>query len=334
MYLFVLIIFLYSFIMRIILFIIFFILSFPITTFSWEKVPVPDYVNKKTKSPWNFYDDFEDQKVGKVNLKRYQINDKGAGRKPFKIKQESNGNKFIEISVEHGWNKCCGKWVKTERAEIEVRPKRTLNKEIWYGFRLRFPKNFIFVNDRLLVSQFKNQFKNMKKSPLLHINFYENGKVIDVGGDTGGKATTKYNKPEAIIHRVANKFRDKNGKFELYRFKVREQPYLSSWNLSSTDTSYPKSFKGIKLGEWNVFKIGIKNSKSEDGFMKVFINEEKVLDYSGITFDWKGTYTGSHIRVGPYRDSDPDGDGYPRQSIHYDDFIVVSDKKTIDKYLN
>ena len=75
------------------------------------------------------------------------------------------------------------------------------------------------------------------------------------------------------------KFRDKNGKFELYRFKVREQPYLSSWNLSSTDTSYPKSFKGIKLGEWNVFKIGIKNSKSEDGFMKVFINEEKVLDY-------------------------------------------------------
>ena len=68
--------------------------------------------------------------------------------------------------------------------------------------------------------------------------------------------------------------------------------------------------------------------------MKVFINEEKVLDYSGITFNWKGTYTGSHIRVGPYRDSDPDGDGYPRQSIHYDDFIVVSDKKTLDKLIN
>ena len=155
-----------------------------------------------------------------------------------------------------------------------------------------------------------------------------------MGGDTGGIAKTKYNKPEAIIHRVANWFYNKNGKYELYRFKIREQDYQYARQLSSTDTSYPKSFKGIKLGEWNVFKIGIKNSKSEDGFMKVFINEEKVLDYSGITFDWKGTYTGSYIRVGPYRDSDPDGNGYPRQSIHYDDFIVVSDKKTLDKYLN
>ena len=312
----------------------FLIYSFSITAYGWEKVPIPDYVNKKTKSPWNFYDDFEDQKVGKVNLKRYQINDKGAGRKPFKIKQETNGNKFLEISVEHGWNKCCGKWVKTERAEIEVRPKRTLNKEIWYGFRLRFPENFVFVDDRLLVSQFKNQFKDMKKSPLLHINFYENGKTIDIGGDTGGKATTKYNKPEAIIHRVANKFKIKNGKYELYKYKVRDQRYQPSSMLSSTNSKHPRSLQYIIPGKWNVFKIGIKNSKSEEGFVKVFINEEKALDYSGITFDWKGNYTGSYIRLGPYRDSHPDNGRYPKQSIHYDDFTVVSDKKTLDKYLN
>ena len=42
---------------------IFLFLSFPITTYSWETVPVPDYVDKKTKSPWNFYDDFEDKKL-------------------------------------------------------------------------------------------------------------------------------------------------------------------------------------------------------------------------------------------------------------------------------
>ena len=73
-------------------------------------------------------------------------------------------------------------------------------------------------------------------------------------------------------------------------------------------------------------------NESFGGFL--FINDEIVLNYSGITFDWKGNYTGSHIRIGPYRDSDPLGVGYPRQSIHYDDFIVVSDKKTLDKYLN
>ena len=35
----------------------------PNNLYAWEKVPVPDYVDKKTKSPWNFYDDFEDQNL-------------------------------------------------------------------------------------------------------------------------------------------------------------------------------------------------------------------------------------------------------------------------------
>ena len=45
-------------------------------------------------------------------------------------------------------------------------------------------------------------------------------------------------------------------------------------------------------------------------------------------------YEGTDIRIGPYRNSDPNGDGYPIKTIHFDDFIVVSDKKTLDKYLN
>ena len=31
--------------------------------------------------------------------------------------------------------------------------------------------------------------------------------------------------------------------------------------------------------------------------------------------------------------TDEYGEGYPPQSVHYDDFIVVSDKKTLDQYL-
>ena len=42
----------------------------PNNLYAWEKVPVPDYVDKKTKSPWNFYDDFEDQKLNKYINKR------------------------------------------------------------------------------------------------------------------------------------------------------------------------------------------------------------------------------------------------------------------------
>ena len=112
---------------------VFLVLMFSVFTsqsIAWEKVPLPDYVDKKTKSPWNFYDDFEDQKVGKLKLKKYQISNYGAGRKPFKIKQEENGNKFLEISVEHGWNKCCFGKFYSERAELEPKSKRALNKEI------------------------------------------------------------------------------------------------------------------------------------------------------------------------------------------------------------
>ena len=48
-------------------------LLFSGSSFAWEKIPVPDYVNKKTKSPWNFYEDFEDKKIGKLRLKKLRV---------------------------------------------------------------------------------------------------------------------------------------------------------------------------------------------------------------------------------------------------------------------
>mgnify|MGYP001338557972 FL=1 len=320
---------------------------------AWEKVPVPDYVNKKTKSPWNFYDDFEDQKLGKAKIrKNYNINDKGTGSKPFKIKQDPNGNKFLEVTVKHGWNKCCGSWVNTERAEFEAKQKRSLNKEIWYGFRMRLPENFMHIDDRVLISQFKNQFNPMKKSPLVGIRFYDNGDALSLQGDTGGVASTKWNDKESKIHKVGVKYFKNNDKWNLIESKIRGEEKIKLWkcniskNMKAYDTTslkLPKycknlktvtSFPANKLGEWTVFKIGIKNSKKKDGFVKIYKDDQLMWDYSGVTFDWKGQYKHSDIRIGIYRDSDPNGSGYPDQSIHFDDFTVVSDKKTLDKYLN
>ena len=96
-----------------------------------------------------------------------------------------------------------------------------------------------------------------------------------------------------------------------------------------------KLFKITKLGEWSTYKIGIYNTKDDDGFVKIFKDNKLIFNYEGITYDWKGRYTGSYIRIGIYRDSGKRiGIEYPDQSIHFDDFIVVSDKKTLDKYLN
>ncbi len=354
----------------------FLIFSFSITAYGWEKVPIPDYVNKKTKSPWNFFDDFEDQKLGKVNLKKYEINNKGKGNKPFKIKQDTDGNKFLEITVKHGWNKCCGSWNNTERAEFQVKGKKTLNKEIWYGFKVRLPKDFNHINDRVLINQFKNNFDNMKKSPLLGIRFYENGNKLDLGGDTGGRATIKWNKKEHKKHAIRYQYLKVNDSWVLNKIKERDTDYgnvstcnnenncsgceeyftrgICCYDLdgkpiwkkkgylnSGEKPSFCNKIKKIKkkievneLGKWTTFKIGIKNSKKEDGYVKVYKDNNLIMNYNGITFDWKGNYYSSLIRIGLYRNSDPNGTGYPDQSIHFDDFIVVSDKKTLDKYLN
>ena len=134
----------------------------PNNLYAWEKVPVPDYVDKKTKSPWNFYDDFEDQKFNKYihsSSKNYKTNSNKVGKKPYKFKKDPDGNTYMEVTVKHGWNKCCSDSpADTERAEFSPKYKRTTNKEIWYGFRFRFPKDFKHIDDRILITQFKNQF--------------------------------------------------------------------------------------------------------------------------------------------------------------------------------
>ena len=44
------------------------------------------------------------------------------------------------------------------------------------------------------------------------------------------------------------------------------------------------------------YKIGIRNSDEEDGFMKVFKDDELIMNYQGITFGgWKGSITNMDV---------------------------------------
>ena len=320
-------------IMKKISLIIFFILSFSIIANSWEKIPISDYVNKKTKSPWNFYEDFEDQKVGKVNLRKFDINDKGAGKKPFKIKEDTSGNKFLEITVKHGWNndsyKRAGK--ETERSEFEVKRRRAINKEIWIGFKMKLPRDFIHIDTRVLFFQFKNNFDPMSASPLLGIRFYEKGNSLHIGGATGGLSKKDSSGDEYLKHSYRIVYQKKNNIWYAHREKrLNQKTKLFNYKLSSIS-----NFKSNELEKWDNYKIGIFNTRNENGFVKVFYNDKLILDYNGVTFNWKGKYEGSHIRIGLYRNSGKRiGIEYPPQVIHFDDFIVVSDKQTLDKYLN
>ena len=75
----------------------------------------------------------------------------GEGKKPFKIKQDPNGNKFLEIKVKHGWKKCCGTWVKTERADFAIDEQANRegisSEELWAKTVAKYPMNRITEPD-------------------------------------------------------------------------------------------------------------------------------------------------------------------------------------------
>ena len=287
----------------------------------------------KTQSPWNFFETFEKRREGRlrINKNKFTINDKGTGRKPFIIQKESDGNKYLAVTVRHGYNHdpYMKKGSETERAEFQT-CKKALDKEMWISFKKRLPQDFTHIDDRVLFFQFKNLIKG--KSPLLGLRYYKNGNRLQIGGDTGGFLTKSQSREEKYIHKIGAQYKNKGGDwFVRYEKDRREDKNKDKDDLKLT-TNEPVSM--TPLGEWSTYKIGIYNTRGKDGFVKVYKDNELMFDYKGITYGWSGPYDGTCIRIGVYRDSGKQfGIEYPDQTIHFDDFIVVSDEKTLDKLI-
>ncbi len=281
----------------------------------------------KGRSPWNFSEDFENEKVGRLRTNKFTTNDKGTGRKPFKIRKDPDGNQYLEVTVKDGWNVDQKGREKetTERAEFQVKPKRALGKEIWISFKKRLPEDFTHIDDRVLFFQFKNtmHIDDGKNGPLIGLRYYKNGNRLNIGGDTGGNAGRSKSRKEEHLHRIETKYKNYGGnwfqKWKKYRNESKDR------DVEGTASVTP-------LGKWSTYKIGIHNTKNDDGFVKVYKDGELMFDYNGVTYDWRGRYYQSHIRIGIYRDRVV-GIKYPDQTIHFDDFIVVSDEKTLDQLI-
>ena len=301
----------------------------------------------KTRSPWNFFETFEKRREGRlrINKNKFTINDKGTGLKPFQIKKESDGNKYLAVTVRHGYNHDPNMRDEhaTERAEFQT-CKRALDKEMWISFKKRLPEDFTHIDDRLLFFQFKNQITRGGKSPLLGIRYYKNGNQLKIGGDTGGFTTKNHRhkggeisssqiREEKYIHRIMAKYKNKGGDWLVRWEKDRKDDKNRDTDDLKITTNDPVSV--TPLGEWSTYKIGIYNTRGTDGFVKVYKDGELMFDYEGVTFDWSGPYDETCIRIGAYRDSGKQfGIEYPDQIIHFDDLIVVSDEKTLDQILN
>ena len=372
-----------------------------IVNYNFNDIEV-DIKNKQHQSPWNFHDNFESQL-----LKEYTLTNKQGSAKSelYKIIKDKDGNHFLAITVKKNTNTDLSRTIgekskQTERTELSPPGKHVNEKIIWYGFKMRLPIDFKHTQDRVMITQFKSNFENMKKGPLFGIRFYDNGKEIRIGGTIGGTANTGHSPKHAKEKtKFVNFYLRDDGLYwgklkygdseEIYFSKDINNPkiYINenddfglgeipdkkicqvATDLKNTNNQVIKTFKNIvssnfkerkyikealkrnlscdvdnfknlilpsklflKQNEWITIKIGLYITKSRNGFVKMYQNDNLIFSYDGITFDWDGDYIQSFPRIGPYRNSGS-GNGYHDQTIHYDDFTVVSDKKTLDKYL-
>ena len=278
-----------------------------------------------TKSPWIYHDNFENN-----NLTNYKFTNKQGSikRSLYKIVKEKNGNHFLKITVKKNINVdkavVIGKKdSNTERAELSLPGKNAINKIVWFGFRFRIPKDFKFTKNRLLISQFKHQFKNMKKGPLLGIRFYDNGQRLNIGGLIGGTAYRGWSEKEANLY-------SKTIIYEKY-WDGEWYPRLK-YNSKNVKIPRPVLLK-IDKNVWTTFKIGLYTTRSENGFVKVYQDNNLIYEYNGPTFKWTGSYLETVARIGPYRHSCTKNYECFDQTLHYDDYTLANTKRELDDIL-
>ena len=81
------------------------------------------------------------------------------------------------------------------------------------------------------------------------------------------------------------------------------------------------------------FIVDVIATEMKKVLVKIYQDGELIYDYTGLTFGFVEGFENHAPKIGVYRDSDPTGQGYPDQTVYYDDFAVVSDKKTLDKLI-
>ena len=293
------------------------LLLFSIDVVSGTSFPNPCSFNCGSvdrSSPWSFYVDFEtDSWKSQLALTPTSKRRGGSGSDRLKIIDEG-GNKFIAITVKHGWGPDVGaKKNPTERTELETDKRTTFGKEVWYGFRVKAPVDYSVLNDRVLITQFKHRLGG-KISPQIDIK--QRGLStprigLSICGKSGGR-----------------------GSYETTHYLNGRRPLMCGKNWVAGKFNYDptEAFRELISSTWSDIVIGTYVTNTSDGFVKIYHNRQLIYHYEGATYGWSKV-AGTNARIGIYRDGNPNKGQYPPQTLHFDDFVIGSTQDEITDVL-
>jgi hypothetical protein len=294
-----------------------------------KPIPISDSVDRSKASPWNFYEDFSSK-----SLASYKLTSKSGRtpREPYEF-VDINGDTALSITVKHHLNQNDAKYGShnTERAEVSMASGRNARgKEVWWGVRILAAADFEPINDRLLFTQMKHQHMN-HGNPVLGLTTFEN-LDFKVDGLSSASSLKDVGKWYGVSYGYnnGNKYGDDLNPKEILetdewtnvspRWKSRFDAYTEHSELMKP--AYNKK-------SWTTYVIGI-YTNDEDSWAIVKQDGKEIFKFTGVIGDFNGygSMVESVVRIGVYRDSNPDGE-YPDQTLYFDDFAIGSSEDDV-----
>ena len=101
--------------------------------------------------------------------------------------------------------------------------------------------------------------------------------------------------------------------------------------MPNSSKAYNSKYVFPSRDDWHTYKIGFYNTDKEDGFIRVYHNDNLIYDYGGPTLNYYSGYERTFLIFGNYRRTNKIVEP---QTLYFDDLTFVADKETLDKILN
>jgi len=197
--------------------------------------------------------------------------EKQCNPKSFSIVNENprKGNYCAKFSIDSSeyWNSP-HTGIKSARSEIQIFEVAPAQKEIYYGWSVKIPADYIESSDWQVIGQFHDQPD------------YDNGETWD---------TYPANSPPVSLTY-------KNGKIRL------------TVNIPNGNGAEVISERLITKGDWTDLILRIYWSTNSDGYIEAWINNTPMTDNTGIVtrYNFKNLYntSGNYLKIGLYRSNE------------------------------